>query len=460
MGLVALAFGARTALAQTSPAGFYATEIMEVASGLELAPDGRFRWMFTTGALDMSAEGRWRQDGNDVLLDTEPPVTPPRFELLGAGREDAPALVVRVQDARGRTPEYLDVEAEYESGAPGYAHLDEDAYRFTPAPGRRIVAIRVGSAGFRFWSELYPVPAEANLMRFRFFPGDLGRADFRGARATIEGDALTLPVLGGPVRYRRLTGEESAALQSAIAEIRAAAGMPAEAPAGARTAARDPAAPGAAAGPIEVAIGSEFDQAQAEAVEDQGIGLVLRYGAVDLRYRLGERTIDFGRVGGGPNLHVIVRTDATNRQAGDLLFSYQDRLLTLDEALARAQGFETWLRAGGFELRPTTSEWPEPDAFQVTGHARDNDAAFIASGAAIRSADWSSAAQMLADPAVGAMTMHLFTLRTGEIHATAYLDNVRQMAARELVEANPDLGGGREWLLRVTIVRETAHAGG
>jgi hypothetical protein len=200
--------------------GLYVVDMMETASALELTPDGRFRWMFTTGALDMTAEGRWRvaEDGA-VLLDTEPPVEPPRFEFLGSGREEAPALVVRIVDARGRTPTYLDAEAEYDSGDLGFARLENDAYRFEPEPGLRIVAIRVGSAGFRFWSERYEVPAGANLMRFRFFPGDLGRADFRGERATLDGDTLTLSLMGSPIVYRRLTDEENEAVQAAMAEV-------------------------------------------------------------------------------------------------------------------------------------------------------------------------------------------------------------------------------------------------
>ena len=214
IGLAALA-AAGAASAQPGPEGFYATEIIETASGMELRPDGRFQWFFTTGALDLRAEGRWRQDGDDVLLDTEPPVTPPRFDYLGGGRDSEPALVVRVEDGSGEMPQYLDVEAEYDSGEPRYSYIDGDVYRFYPTPGRRIVAIRIGSGSFGFWSERYPVPDGASWMRFRLTAPDLGRADFRGARATVTGDALTLPLMGHPVRYRRLSAEETRELESA-----------------------------------------------------------------------------------------------------------------------------------------------------------------------------------------------------------------------------------------------------
>jgi len=443
IALAALAPGGGAA-AQSVPEGIYITEVRETASALELNPDGHFRWMFTTGALDMMAEGRWRRDGGDVLLDTEPPVAPPRFELLGAGREAAPALVVRIADAHGATPPYLDVEATYDSGAPGYAHLDEDAYRFAPARGRRIVAIRVGSAGFGFWSERHEVPAEANLMRFRFFPGDLGRADFRSARATIDGNALTLDVLGHPLRYRRLTGEENAELQTAIAETGAAA-PPAP-----------PALPVGPVGPVEVAIGTALDPALARSFEVLGAGFQAGSGPMELRYRFGERVIDFGRVGGSGWLPIAIHTGPPAGEMVTLAFSYQDRLLTLEEALERAQGLESWLSAGGFEARPATGGWPDPAPFEAMVHARDGDPAFRAADIPIRAADWAAAGRMAADPAIGVLAMHLFTLRAGDIHATALLHNMPGLSARDSVQVPLDQSGGRAWVLNVTITRDPA----
>lgn len=458
LGLAALALGS-AAPAQSGPEGLYVTDTMETASALELAPDGRFRWMLTVGALDMTAEGRWRRDGNDVLLDTEPPVEPPRFEFLGAGREQAPGLVVRVAGPRGRTPEYLDAEAEYDSGAPGYAHLDEDAYRFEPAPGRRILAIRVGSHGFRFWSERYPVPADANQMRFRFFPGDLGRANFRAERATIDGDSLTLNVLGGPVRYLRLTAEQNAELQTAIAEIAAGAAGETDADAPEQPAA--PPAPAGPAPPVEVLIGEAVDSFVARAppeLRPTGEGLIPGIiTPVELSYRFGERVFAFGRVGGADYLWMGIDTSWRRRQVDGLSFSYQDRLLTLAEVLERARGLESWLRAGGFEIRPdTAAEYPEPASFTAIAHARDDDGAFVDSGAVIRGADWASTAQVLGDEAVSVVTMHLFTLKTGDIHAIAYLDNLRRMVTRYGGTSDLDHADGREWRLNVRITLDPA----
>ncbi len=215
-GLAALAVSTSAAAQNegAGTAGTYIVERMETASALELAPDGRFRWGFSYGALDLTAEGRWRRDGDAVVLDTEPSVATPRFELVGTDAGRGP-LTVRIEDADGEMPHYLDAVAEYAVGEGTPGSREGDAFAFEPS-GRRIVAVRLGSRAFGFVSAPFPVPAGIRRMRFRFFPNDLGRVDFRDTRAMIGDDALMLPVLGEALRYRRLSAQELVASQSTI----------------------------------------------------------------------------------------------------------------------------------------------------------------------------------------------------------------------------------------------------
>lgn len=210
--------------AQQGPAGLYYTDMPETASVLELSVDGRFAWFLTVGALDLGAEGSWRlgEDGA-VRLDTEPPVRPPEVELLGHGTEPGEGLAVRILDESGETPVYLDVSGEYDSDEPGYARLDEDHYRFDAETGRRVVAVRVEVPWTGFRSQRFEVPTGANLVRLRFAPNDIARADFRGERAIIDSEGLTLNVLGAPMRYRRMSAEEYAAYQAAAEAVESAA---------------------------------------------------------------------------------------------------------------------------------------------------------------------------------------------------------------------------------------------
>ena len=59
-------------------AGLYEINQMEMAGGLELRPDGRFRYAFDYGAVSEVSEGKWAVEGGTVLLTTDP--MPPKSE--------------------------------------------------------------------------------------------------------------------------------------------------------------------------------------------------------------------------------------------------------------------------------------------------------------------------------------------------------------------------------------------
>ena len=81
MLIVAAALGvAASSPAGTSAqfAGLYEINQMEMAGGLELRPNGRFRYAFDYGAVSEEAEGSWKVEDGTVLLTTDP--MPPRAE--------------------------------------------------------------------------------------------------------------------------------------------------------------------------------------------------------------------------------------------------------------------------------------------------------------------------------------------------------------------------------------------
>ncbi len=57
---------------------------METGSELLLQPDGKFQWYLSVGALDLFAEGKWREKGGKILLTSEQrdKAPPPGFETL------------------------------------------------------------------------------------------------------------------------------------------------------------------------------------------------------------------------------------------------------------------------------------------------------------------------------------------------------------------------------------------
>ena len=79
LGIAVLALPG-SALAKSVPdaAGLYEINQMEMAGGLELRPDGRFRYAFDYGAVSEVSEGRWTFEDGTVVLTTDP--MPPRAE--------------------------------------------------------------------------------------------------------------------------------------------------------------------------------------------------------------------------------------------------------------------------------------------------------------------------------------------------------------------------------------------
>ena len=67
-----------TAEAPSPAAGLYEIDQMEMAGGLELRPDGSFRYAFDYGAVSEVSEGQWTVEGGTVLLTTDP--MPPKAE--------------------------------------------------------------------------------------------------------------------------------------------------------------------------------------------------------------------------------------------------------------------------------------------------------------------------------------------------------------------------------------------
>ena len=74
-----LAFAGSAAARDADPvAGLYEINQMEMAGGLELRPDGRFRYSFDYGVVSEEAEGKWTGVGSTVFLTTNP--MPPKNE--------------------------------------------------------------------------------------------------------------------------------------------------------------------------------------------------------------------------------------------------------------------------------------------------------------------------------------------------------------------------------------------
>src|SRR5947209_3621774 len=120
---------ASTVAAQTMPSaslvGTYDGKQMEMAAGLELKADGRFRYGLSYGALDEEAAGKWTMSGDRVLL-TSDPIVAPRFVLVSHGKGVGGTLQVGLDVPKGLSRQYFDAVILNTNGKTERRQLGED----------------------------------------------------------------------------------------------------------------------------------------------------------------------------------------------------------------------------------------------------------------------------------------------------------------------------------------------
>jgi hypothetical protein len=185
-------------------AGIYDGGQMELAAGLELRADGRFRYGLAYGALDEQAEGVWTVEGDDVVLTTQPPVTPPGFVLLSDEPAPDGKLFVTLANRdllQGLRLELLLIPEGNER--PELISIDADG--LSPVEtGMKLMAIRPIVPIYEVAGDPVKLsPGSGHRLTFRFDPNDIGRADFRGTRLRIEQGALVMPKFDRTLRFRK-----------------------------------------------------------------------------------------------------------------------------------------------------------------------------------------------------------------------------------------------------------------
>lgn len=188
--LVAISAAVSQLAAQENITGTYCLSgVREVGSCFRFAPNQTFEYFLSYGAYDEQSEGRWRLDGNDVVLDSPPFDTAPRF-VFKEGR-DAPAdrYSVLVVGPSGNGIAGIDVRVTCD-GRTVEGYTQQDGYATPCASEPRDVALGLRMFGLAVQS--VPATAPGKTLVFAFEPGDLGRKAFQGTRLQRQGDALAV----------------------------------------------------------------------------------------------------------------------------------------------------------------------------------------------------------------------------------------------------------------------------
>lgn len=199
-----------TAAAPADPAhpaalvGEYDGHQMEMAAGLELKADGRFRYGLSYGALDEEAEGNWVADHGSVVL-TSDHVTPPRFMLLEQKAGPAKELRIAIDVPHGMNPQYFDAVVIFADGHAVQEQLSEEEKVIPLTNGAEPTRAMIVLPIFDLRGDWVSIdPSKGNRLRFGFEPNDLGKVDFHGAMLRNEGGDLLLDRYGRTIRFHRV----------------------------------------------------------------------------------------------------------------------------------------------------------------------------------------------------------------------------------------------------------------
>jgi len=210
-GLVALAGGGALvmpapALAQSTPAGLYRAQAgPDLASAIELAPDGRFRYQLSEGALDEEAAGRWTATEDGVLLHTLPAPRPPEWRIDRIEQTGDVPLKVTVKVPGGDNLQGIFLRVGYTNGDRGAAATQADGWAMPADDTRQPAWIEFSEPIHGVTSQRFDLPeAQRGLsLTVLLVPNEIGVAAFDGTRATITREGLVLHWRGRDIPYAR-----------------------------------------------------------------------------------------------------------------------------------------------------------------------------------------------------------------------------------------------------------------
>jgi hypothetical protein len=193
-------------ITRESLSGEYDGGQMEVGARLLLKPDGHFRYELAYGALDEAAQGTWDFKDGAVFLTTVPAVIPPRFVVESDRPDPRGGLWVKLSNGQvleGASQRLYLLYGKDEP--PDMVEIGADGH--VPLPGKRWpTAIVPEIPVYPFPSQPIPIAGTGgHLIILRFEANDIGKADFRALRLSIDDGVLVMARrdLGLILRFKR-----------------------------------------------------------------------------------------------------------------------------------------------------------------------------------------------------------------------------------------------------------------
>jgi hypothetical protein len=205
--VVGLLLTAAPALAQPTPTGLYRAQAgPDVASALEIAPDGRFRYERSEGALDEQASGRWTQTADGVTLETLPHPRPPEWQIntIGEAKESPLTIVVRVPGGGTDSLAGIYLRIGFANGDRQAGMTQYDGWQMDPAETRQPVWVEFSEPIHGVASKRFDLPQRKGMaLSVTLVPNDIGIAAFDKTPVTMTKDGIMLHWRDQDIPYAR-----------------------------------------------------------------------------------------------------------------------------------------------------------------------------------------------------------------------------------------------------------------
>lgn len=198
---VALLAIASSAVASPPLAGLYEIRQMEMAGGLELQPNGHFRYALEYGAVSEQGEGDWVAEGSTVFLTSNPKPKQPNFVLVKDEPAPAGKLSVTLEPPGFGWTGRMDLVAtiagqEQPVGLEATSDGDVDTHGATVTSIRPVVPI------YGFLGDPIAIKPGGHRIILRFMPNEVGKAAFEREPLMLNDGNLLMQRYDAVITFR------------------------------------------------------------------------------------------------------------------------------------------------------------------------------------------------------------------------------------------------------------------
>jgi hypothetical protein len=175
-----------------------------MGGGLELKPNGYFRYGLTYGAVDEEGAGDWTFDGKTVRLTSNPMPKAASFELVRDDPAPKGELYMTLEDPGFQWGHGLEVIVA-DAGKNGFEVTADESGHVDLNGKSAIVALIPEMPVYGPTGDVFPLSADrGHRLLFRFHANDLGKARFDQQRLQRNGPDLLLERYDTSIRFEKV----------------------------------------------------------------------------------------------------------------------------------------------------------------------------------------------------------------------------------------------------------------